>query len=154
MSKTIVLLSCVATKLDHAAPARELYISPLFRKSLAYAEQLKPDDIAILSAEYYVLPLDKVIEPYNKTLLTMPVDEVREWAVQVLKLLADKYDLDNDEFIILAGDKYRKFIVPQLKHWEAPLKGLRIGQQLAWYIEHTIKAIKEAFYSFIRFITG
>ena len=84
----------------------------------------------------------------------MPVDEIREWAVQVLKRLADRYDLDNDEFIILAGDKYRKFIIPQLKHWEAPLKGLRIGQQLAWYIKHTVKAIKEAFNKFIRFIIG
>lgn len=148
--KKIVLLSCVATKLDHAAPAKELYISPLFKKSLAYAESLKPDDITILSAQYYVLSLDKVIEPYNKTLLTMPVDEIREWAAQVIKILADKYDLDNDEFIILAGDKYRKYITPMLKHWSAPLKGLRIGQQLAWYIKHTAKAIKEAFYSFIR----
>ena len=141
--KRIVLLACVATKLPHAAPARELYNSPLFKSSLRYAESLHPDDIVILSAKHYVVPLNKVLKPYNKTLLNMPQDEVREWAVQVLKILADKYDLDNDKFIILAGDKYRKYITPELAHWSAPLKGLRIGQQLSWYIKKLGKIIKE-----------
>jgi len=141
--KRIVLLACVATKLPHAAPARELYNSPLFKSSLRYAESLHPDDIVILSAKHYVVPLNKVLKPYNKTLLNMPQDEVREWAVQVLKILADKYDLDNDKFIILAGDKYRKYITPELAHWSAPLKGLRIGQQLSWYIKKLGKTIKE-----------
>lgn len=141
--KRIVLLACVATKLPHAAPARELYNSPLFKSSLRYAESLHPDDIVILSAKHYVVPLNKILKPYNKTLLNMPQDEVREWAVQVLKILADKYDLDNDKFIILAGDKYRKYITPELAHWSAPLKGLRIGQQLSWYIKKLGKTIKE-----------
>ena len=51
--------------------------------------------------------------------------------------------LDNDKFIILAGDKYRKYITPELAHWSAPLKGLRIGQQLSWYIKKLGKTIKE-----------
>lgn len=143
--KTIVLLSCVATKLPEPAPARELYASPLFRNSLAYAISLKPDDIVILSAKYYVVSLNKVIAPYDKTLLNMPEEEIREWAVQVLKILADKYNLDEDKFIILAGEKYRKYITPQLAHWNAPLKGLRIGQQLSWYIKKLGKKLKEGF---------
>lgn len=143
--KTIVLLSCVATKLPKPAPAQKLYNSPLFKRSLEYALSLDPNDIVILSAEHYVLSLDKVIAPYDKTLLNMPDKEVREWAVQVLKILADKYDLDNDKFIILAGEKYRKYLVPQIKYWNAPLKGLRIGQQLAWYIKKLAKKVKESF---------
>ena len=107
--KKIVLLSCVATKLPHPAPAKELYSSPLFKKSLQYAETLNPDDIVILSAKYYVIPLTKIIGPYNKTLLNMPEKETREWSVQVLKILADKYDLDTDHFIILAGAKYTSY---------------------------------------------
>lgn len=141
--KLIVLLACVATKLPHAAPAKKLYDSPLFKKSLAYAESLNPDDIVILSAKHYVLPLDKVIAPYNKTLLGMPREQVQEWAVQVLKILADKYDLENDRFVILAGEKYRKDLVPQISHWNAPLKGLRIGQQLSWYSKKLAKKIRE-----------
>lgn len=151
--KRIVLLSCVATKLDHPAPAEELYDSPLFKKSLEYAKALKPDAIYILSAKHYVLPLHKVIAPYDKTLLDMPVEEVREWGAQVVKILADKFDLDNDHFIILAGDKYRKYIVPQLASWEAPLEGLRIGEQLSWYtkqLKKVIKHIKEGFYKIFK----
>jgi len=141
--KKIVLLSCVATKLPHAAPAEELYNSPLFKKSLEYAKSLNPDDIVILSAKHYVLPLRKVIKPYDKTLLNMPSEEIQEWAVQVLKILADKYNLEKDHFIILAGDKYRKYITPQITHWSAPLKGLRIGQQLSWYSKKIAKLVKE-----------
>ena len=148
--KKIVLLSCVATKLPQPAPARELYSSPLFKKSLQYAETLNPDDIVILSAKYYVIPLTKIIGPYNKTLLDMPDKEVREWGVQVLKILADKYDLNNDHFIILAGAKYRKYITPGLAHWEAPLTGLRIGQQMAWYVKKLAQTIKEAINKFLK----
>jgi hypothetical protein len=143
--KTIVLLSCVATKLPKPAPARELYNSPLFKRSLEYALTLDADDIMILSAKYYVIPLDKVISPYDKTLLNMPKDEANEWGVKVLNVLANKYDLENDKFIILAGEKYRKYITPQMNHWSAPLKGLRIGQQLAWYVKKLAKKVKEGF---------
>jgi hypothetical protein len=143
--KTIVLLSCVATKLPKPAPARELYNSPLFKRSLSYALTLDPDDIVILSAKYYVIPLDKIIAPYDKTLLNMPKDEANEWGVKVLSILADKYNLEEDKFIILAGEKYRKYITPQMNHWIAPLKGLRIGQQLAWYVKKLAKNVKEGF---------
>ena len=57
MPKKIVLLSCVATKLPKPAPAGKLYNSPLFKGSLEYANSLDPDDIVILSAKHYVLPL-------------------------------------------------------------------------------------------------
>lgn len=152
-SKRIVLLSCVATKLDHPAPAEELYDSPLFKKSLAYAKALKPDHIYILSAKHYVLPLNKVIAPYDMTLLNMSAEEVREWAEKIIKILSSKFDLDNDEFIILAGDKYRKNIVPEMAHWSAPLEGLRIGEQLQWYtkkLKQLGKVIKEGFYSIFK----
>jgi hypothetical protein len=152
MPKKIVLLACVATKLPKPAPAKLLYNSPLFKGSLAYAESLDPDDIVILSAKHYVVPLDKVIAPYDKTLLNMPSEEVREWAVQVLKILADRYDLDNDKFVILAGEKYRKYITPQIAHWSTPLKGKRIGQQLQFYAKRMGKVIKEGFIKLINLI--
>ena len=154
MPKKIVLLACVATKLPKPAPAGKLYNSPLFKGSLGYANSLNPDDIVILSAKHYVLPLDKVIAPYDKTLLDMPSEEVREWAVQVLKILADRYDLDNDEFVILAGDKYRKYITPELAHWSTPLKGKRIGQQLHFYAQKLGKVIKEGFIRLVNLIRG
>ena len=42
--KTIVLISCVAKKKTQKAKAEELYESPLFVKSLAYAKTLTPNN--------------------------------------------------------------------------------------------------------------
>ena len=57
MVKT-VLISCVSKKLDHSAKARDMYISPLFKLSLKYAQKLNPDKIFILSAKYHLLPIE------------------------------------------------------------------------------------------------
>lgn len=46
--KTIILISCVKEKQDRTCKAEELYISPFFKKSLAYAKSLHPDKIFIL----------------------------------------------------------------------------------------------------------
>jgi hypothetical protein len=154
MPKKIVLLSCVATKLPKPAPAGKLYNSPLFKGSLEYANSLDPDDIIILSAKHYVLPLEQVIAPYDKTLLNMPSDEVKEWAEEVLRRLRKSYDLENDEFIILAGAKYRKYIVPEIKNWSSPVEGKRIGQQLQFYAQKMGKAIKEGFIKLVNLIFG
>jgi len=39
-------------------------------------------------------------------------------------------DLQNDRFTILAGDRYRWFIMPDLRNAEVPLEGLPIGKLL------------------------
>jgi cytoplasmic iron level regulating protein YaaA (DUF328/UPF0246 family) len=128
--KKIILISCVKSKLSHPAKARDLYISNLFRSSLAYAQSLKPDKIFILSAKYGLLELDEQIKPYELTLKTMPAAEVKAWSIRVLASLRQKADLKNDLFIFLAGDKYRKYLIPELAHYQIPLEGLSFGQQL------------------------
>jgi hypothetical protein len=130
--KTIVLIACAAKKVSHRARAAELYVSPLFTANLRYARSLRPDAIYILSAKHGLLALDQEVEPYDLTLNTMPVAQVRAWAGHVVAQLRGQADLQNDRFILLAGSKYRKFIVPHLAHWEAPLEGMRIGEQLQW----------------------
>ena len=40
--------------------------------------------------------------------------------------------MQKDEFIFLAGEKYRRYIIPAIKHFQAPLQGLGIGKQLAF----------------------
>ncbi len=49
MTKKIVLISCASKKLAYKSKAEDLYISTLFRLSLAYAEKLKPDKIFIFN---------------------------------------------------------------------------------------------------------
>lgn len=128
--RRIVLISCVKAKLPHKARARDLYTSDLFRKSLAYAEQLAPDAIYILSAKYGLLPLDAEVEPYDQTLKTMSVSEIRGWAQRVLAQLAQHADLRNDHFIILAGEVYYRPLIPHLGSCEIPFQGLPIGKRL------------------------
>jgi len=83
MSK-IVLLSCTKSKLDKPAPAKDMYSpSPMFQKTKAYGEGLKPDKMFILSAKYGLLPMDKQIEPYDLTLKTMKSDEKNQWGDMV-----------------------------------------------------------------------
>ena len=126
----IAIITCVNKKLGHKAKAKELYISPLFKYSLAYAKTFKPDKIFILSAKHYLLDLDNEIEPYNKRLNDMPIDEIRAWSKIVLGELQSRTDIDNDEYIFLAGEKYMRSILPYIKNYKTPLKGLSFGNRL------------------------
>ena len=131
----IVLISCVSQKLSHKAKARDLYISSLFKYNIKYAESMNPYKIFILSAEHGLLSPEKEIEPYNQTLNTMRSGEIKEWAKNVLKQLNKVVDLNNDEFIFLAGEKYRKYLIPNIANYKIPLEGLRIGEQLKFLKE-------------------
>lgn len=128
--KKIVLLSCGKKKRNRRTKAGDMYISPLFTKSLNYAKQkLRPDKVFILSAKHGLLGLGDEIEPYDKKLNDR---ERRQWASKVLKQLQSHANLDSDHFTFLAGDKYREFLIPHIKHYSVPMKGLKIGKQQAW----------------------
>jgi hypothetical protein len=128
--KKIVLISCVSQKQLYRSKAKDLYISALFKKNLAYARRLNPDAIYILSAKYGLLDLETEIAPYNQTLNTMSAAENRSWAEKVLQQLGRVADLKQDHFIFLAGEKYRKNLLPHLTSYEIPMEGLTIGRQL------------------------
>ena len=128
----VVLISCVNKKLHHKSKAQNLYISPLFKKNLQYAKSLNPDKIFILSAKYGLLRLNEEIEPYDKTLNKMRSNEIKEWAKTVLTQLKKLTDLKIDEFIFLAGNNYRKYLLPDITNYKVPMEGLPIGKQLQW----------------------
>jgi hypothetical protein len=131
----IVLISCVSQKLSHRAKAKDLYVSSLFKYNLKYAGYFNPDKIFILSAEHGLLNLEREIEPYNKTLNTMRSSEIKEWANNVLIQLKKETDIQKDEFIFLAGEKYRKYLIPHITNYKVPMDGLRIGEQLKYLKE-------------------
>lgn len=135
---TIVLVSCVSKKMktDKPVAAKNLYQSALFKKSLAYAQKLKPEKIFILSALHKVLELDTPVLCYNKTLLDMKAQDRKAWAEEVLMLLNEKCDLQNDIFVLLAGKVYYEGLIKgngtlRLVNFSLPLKGLPIGKRLA-----------------------
>ena len=127
---TIVLISCVSKKMPHRARARDLYVSPLFRMNLKYAQQFSPQKVFILSAKYGLVQLDEETEPYDMTLNKMSGRERSVWAAKVVSQLQEHSDLENDHFVILAGQKYRQYLLPYLRSYEVPLAGLPIGKQL------------------------
>lgn len=128
--RTIALISCGKSKLSHRAPARHLYTGSLFRNSLDYARRINADAIFILSAKYGLLELEQAIDPYEKTLKSMSSLDVVRWGEQVLSQLRVRADLATDRFVILAGKAYRSPLAYRLNHVEAPLEGLRFGEQL------------------------
>ena len=128
--KTIILISCVSKKLMFPAAAKDLYTSSLFRKALKYAEFLSPEAIYVLLAKHGLLGLDEIVEPYDLTLNQLSVSEVKHWAQRTVDQLKQVANLASDKFIFLAGERYRRFIVPRLPFAEIPLRGLPIGKQI------------------------
>jgi hypothetical protein len=132
--KTVALISCVSRKLDVESRAEDLYASDLFEKTLAYARLAKATPY-ILSAKYGLLGLDDRIETYNETLKEKTVLQRQEWSARVLERLRPLF-ARGDEVLILAGEKYREFLIPAIVDWgvtiSVPLEGLSIGNQLKW----------------------
>jgi len=132
--RTIFLVSCVSKKLPQTAAARDLYQSNWFRLARSYVES-RGRPWYILSAEYGLLRPEAVVRPYEKTLNRMSVRERRAWAEAVLSDLRGLVG-PGDKVVILAGKKYREFLVPRLEGLgcavEEPLARLRIGEQKAW----------------------
>ena len=130
MKKKIVLISCGKRKQSHKSRVRDLYVSTLFKLNLKYAEKLEPDEIYVLSAKHGLLSLNEEVSPYNLTLNKKSAAEVKSWSTEVLRQINHVSDIKNTKYIFLAGDKYRKYLLPNFNDYSIPLKGLRIGEQL------------------------
>ena len=153
MSKKIriCLISCVSQKTNYKNPCKDLYISPLFKKTWAYVSQIeRPHGVYILSALHGLIRYDTVIEPYDKTLLDMSKEESLEWAEKVKKQLTETFvkdgrTLEDYQFQIFAGSKYYENLLdffpdkelvfgtlPIGKRLGALTTSLRIGKKLVW----------------------
>jgi len=139
-SSDVVLVGCVKSKLSHAAPAKDLYISPLFRKERAYAESAGARWF-ILSAEHGLVAPDEILQPYELRLSTTPASYRQEWGVNVVQQLQDVAGpLRGKTIEAHAGSAYidpiRAGVMQAGAHLIEPLAGLTLGQRLAWYASH------------------
>lgn len=75
---------------------------------------------------------EEIIEPYNETLNRKNIAERRVWADNVIAQLEknSEIDIENDEFIVLAGKKYYEDIIPYLQKYCLPLEDRPIGMRL------------------------
>jgi hypothetical protein len=157
---TIVLLSCTKSKLDKPSQAQDLYsASPMFQKTLEYGKSLRPDKMYILSAKHFLVPLTKVLAPYDKTLKEMPKDEKEAWGEKVISQIKSAgINIEKDKLIFLTGSEYMK---PLLKYIpkgniEKPMEGRRMGERLQWLnsqiakLHEVIKRIKNIVYEYFK----
>jgi len=128
------LISCSRSKLDRPAPARELYISPLFRAARLYAERCYGrGKWFILCARYGLVAPDQLLAPYDLTLRQLSCAEREAWGDRVAVELTDRFPAGTVLWFH-AGVLYRDAIARVVPHQvRFPLAGLRIGEQLAWY---------------------
>lgn len=136
----VVLVGCVKSKLSHAAPAKDLYISPLFRKERAYAETAG-ERWFILSAEHGLVAPDEVLQPYELRLSTTPARYRRDWGDKVVQQLQDVAGpLRGKTIEAHAGSAYvdpiRAGVIRAGAHLVEPLAGLTLGRRLTWYSLH------------------
>lgn len=136
MHESIGLLATARTKAIEAAPVKDFYKSPLFIKTVAYAEKVY-NRYYFYNAKDGLLFPDQVMAPYNVSIKTFTEKEKREWAGHVVSALRR---LESPEFIkvyLHGGQVYRRWLEPALTdygfHYEVPLKGMSIGKQLQWY---------------------
>ena len=151
-----MLIACSASKADGPGPypPRELYTGSMFRAALAYAESAKVP-WAVLSAKYGLLLPSRSVAPYEQKLTRK---EGPEWAAGIVRQLDDLgllvagTGLSAPTWEIHAGALYADPLVELLRGtrtrpahgrrvggWRSPesvrepLRGLQIGQRLAWY---------------------
>jgi hypothetical protein len=106
----------------------------------------------ILSAKHHLVPLTKMLEPYDKTLKEMPKEQKEQWANETLRQMKSYgLNLDKDEFIFLAGSEYIIPLKPYIKNIQAPMEGKRLGERLKW-LNDQISKLNEAFRKIKQFI--
>jgi hypothetical protein len=152
--KTLYLVSCAKLKQLGTHPAEELYVSPLFKKSVAWVKrQLQAEDQwLILSAKHGALYPDEPIEAYEQSLEAMTQYERQEWANLVVS--ACLFDFcgwgQYKRVVFLAGALCQVPLRVALSNSfddltiEDPLSGMEIGQRLQWLNANTNKELEGA----------
>jgi hypothetical protein len=141
LGDALVLVSCVKTKLSHAAPARTLYERSTWFKGVRDIVEASDARWLVLSSRYGLVAPDDEIAPYDYTLNALGVAKRQDWATDVLhKLIPEIETAGVKRVVMFAGDRYREFLVEPLESRgikvEVPMEGLRRGEQLAWLSEH------------------
>lgn len=132
--KTIHLVACCATKLDAAAPAKDLYASQWFRKARAVVEATG-EPWYILSAGLCLVHPETVIPPYDVSMRGFDRHERQRWAGKVMMQLDPILVGPPAKVIFWAGKLYCEPLATLLaaRRYQVkfPLMGLGIGSQMA-----------------------
>jgi hypothetical protein len=130
----VTFVSCVKTKSTTPELAEHLYVSPWFRMAREWARR-NSERWFILSAEHGLLSPSTLVEPYETTLNRMGIKDRRRWASRVERQM-EELSIRGDRAFVLAGERYREFLLTQLhsrfENVKVPMQGLQMGEQLSW----------------------
>lgn len=134
MTKPVAaLIACCKQKGSRPDNAIALYKSPLFVKSVAYAQYVGLP-IYILSAKHGLILGNTIIAPYDVTLNSMDKEEKDQWARCVAVQIKARFN--QGTLLCLAGENYLKFSNYCDNEIINPMRSLGIGQRLKWLNEH------------------
>jgi hypothetical protein len=99
----VVVIPCSGPKLDHAAPAGQLYTGSLHAHARRTADALTAHGgtVLVLSALHGFLPLDQVIEPYDHTW-----KDAGSITVEELRAQAEEMGLTGADVVLLTPGQY------------------------------------------------
>lgn len=123
--KPLYLIACSMAKLDHAAPAAQLYTGQAFKLAMKAAAGA---DILILSALHGVLEPADIVDPYDRYLAGLTTKERALWAISTAAQLAPH----RERFAIILAGKHYAAACDEFTNKREPLKGLGIGRQLSF----------------------
>lgn len=150
----VILLSCVKTKREHGAPAKDLYVSDYFMKMRAYAEA-SGRPWFILSAEHGLLHPDDWVEPYERYLPDTPRGYRKAWGQKAAAQLEMAVGpLGGLAIEVHAGAAYVECLEVPLRtagaHIIERLRGLSIGHRLSWYLHQAASADEQGVIAALR----
>lgn len=118
--KPLVIIPCGAAKRDTPQPAGDLYVGSYFKACKNYALSVTdPSRVLILSAKHGLVPLPKVLAPYDTTFgqpgcITQP---------QIAQQARDMGLLNEPSVYIAAGKRYAAMVRPIWPHAINVLEG-------------------------------
>lgn len=137
------LISCSKSKGGHRDLARDMYVSPLYRKSVLVAEGWSLS-FSILSAKYGLLDPNETIEPYDLTLKGASRQFKSEWADKVDQQIRNSID-PRKHLIVMAGDDYYTPLtdagIKNPLKFSVPMRGLSLGKRLV-FLNQSIRISK------------
>lgn len=148
----VCLVGCGKSKLESAATVRDLYTSPLFKKSVELAELIAPRATYVVSASRKApLSLDGWMVPYDRKLSARDAPEWAAWMVSGI-LLHTMHTAPSIRVVLFMGETYARPLIREIEArrrkltmWRAPvdlLQGLQIGDRLS-FLNLAIKKLKE-----------
>lgn len=105
MCKPLILMACSGTKLDHAAPAQDLYQGVMWQSLRANAPGGQLPHVVVLSALYGFVSGSQVIEPYDKLLTPVRSRELEFDLAQFVSSVA--WPEDVTRILVAGGGLYR-----------------------------------------------